>query len=80
MKTTGRAKRPSLLWNYAERERESRLEQKINYVLKKIENKSFGYCELCNNKIGIERLLARPVAVLCFDCKNLQELQEKIHT
>lgn len=63
-----------------ERERESRLEQKINYVLKKIENKSFGYCELCNNKIGIERLLARPVAVLCFDCKNLQELQEKIHT
>ena len=35
-----------------ERERESRLEQKINYVLKKIENKSFGYCELCNNKIA----------------------------
>ena len=60
-----------------ERERESRLEVKIDYALKRINEKTFGYCEECGSKIGIERLLARPVAVLCFECKNLQETQEK---
>lgn len=63
-----------------ERERESHLVQKIRHALQRITNKDFGYCEECGDKIGIARLMARPVATLCFECKNLQEYKEKIHS
>ena len=63
-----------------ERERESFLVQKIRHALQRLENKEFGYCEECGDKIGLQRLLARPVATLCFDCKSLQEYKEKIHS
>lgn len=63
-----------------ERERESFLVQKIRHALQRLDAKEFGYCEECGDKIGLKRLLARPVATLCFDCKNLQEYQEKIHS
>ena len=63
-----------------ERERESYLVQKIRHALQRLDNKEFGYCEECGDKIGLQRLLARPVATLCFECKSLQEYQEKIHS
>ena len=63
-----------------ERERESHLVQKIRHALQRLDSKVFGYCEECGDKIGLQRLLARPVATLCFDCKNLQEYKEKIHS
>lgn len=63
-----------------ERERESYLVQKIRHALQRLENKEFGYCEECGDKIGLPRLLARPVATLCFECKSLQEYKEKIHS
>ncbi|MGU9951776.1 MAG: RNA polymerase-binding protein DksA [Gammaproteobacteria bacterium WSBS_2016_MAG_OTU1] len=63
-----------------ERERESHLVQKIRHALQRLDTKEFGYCEECGDKIGLQRLLARPVATLCFDCKNLQEYKEKIHS
>ncbi len=62
-----------------ERERESYLVQKIRHALQRLENNDFGSCEECGDKIGLPRLLARPVATLCFECKNLQEYREKIH-
>ena len=63
-----------------ERERESYLVQKIRHALRRLDNGEFGYCEECGEKIGLDRLLARPVATLCFECKNLQEYQEKTHS
>ena len=63
-----------------ERERESHLVQKIRHSLQRLDSKEFGYCEECGDKIGLPRLLARPVATLCFDCKSLQEYKEKIHS
>ncbi len=63
-----------------ERERESYLVQKIRHALQRLDNKEFGYCEECGDRIGLPRLLARPVATLCFECKSLQEYQEKIHS
>ena len=60
-----------------ERERELRLMSKIDLALRRIDKKEFGFCEECGDKIGIKRLLARPVATLCFECKNLQEEYEK---
>ena len=60
-----------------ERERERQLLQKIDTAIKRIGKKQFGHCEECGDPIGIKRLLARPVATLCFECKHLQEEFEK---
>ena len=63
-----------------ERERESLLVSKIRHALQRLDSRQFGYCEECGDKIGLPRLLARSVATLCFECKNLQEYKEKIHS
>ncbi|CAL4319986.1 RNA polymerase-binding protein DksA [Buchnera aphidicola] len=58
-------------------DRENKLIKKIEYTLKKIKEKEFGYCSSCGVKIGIKRLEARPTAHLCIDCKTLEEIREK---
>ena len=58
------------------RDRESKLVKKINKALASIDADEYGYCQSCGIKIGIRRLKARPTAVLCIDCKTLQEIKE----
>ena len=58
------------------RERERVLIQKIDAALQKIEDGTYGVCASCEEDIGLERLLARPVADLCIDCKSQQERLE----
>lgn len=57
--------------------REAFLLKKIDYALKKIEDKTYGECENCGEAIGVRRLEARPVAQLCIDCKTEQENAER---
>ena len=57
--------------------RESKLLKKIDYALGKIEDKTYGECENCGEPIGVKRLMARPVAQLCIDCKTEQESVER---
>ena len=59
------------------RERERRLLNKIDQTLEKIERGTYGQCERCGEEIGVERLLARPVASLCISCKDEQERLER---
>ncbi len=59
------------------RDRERKLIRKIEEALKQIDAKDYGYCETCGVEIGIRRLEARPTAVLCIDCKTLDEIREK---
>jgi DnaK suppressor protein len=59
------------------RDRERKLIRKIEEALQQIENKEYGHCESCGVEIGIRRLEARPTAVLCIDCKTLDEIREK---
>lgn len=59
------------------RDRERKLIRKIEEALQQIENKEYGYCESCGIEIGIRRLEARPTAILCIDCKTLDEIREK---
>lgn len=49
--------------------------QKIEKALKKIENKTYGICEMCDEQIDIERLKAKPHASLCITCREIQEKQ-----
>jgi len=59
------------------RDRERKLIQKIDEALKRIENGTFGICEVCGEEISEERLRARPVTTLCVNCKTDQEEKEK---
>ncbi|MDP2690050.1 MAG: RNA polymerase-binding protein DksA [Deltaproteobacteria bacterium] len=59
------------------KDRERRLISKINEALKRIEDGSFGVCELCGEEIGEKRLEVRPVTTCCIECKKEEEEQEK---
>ena len=60
------------------RDRERKLINKIKEALERIEEGTFGICEVCEEEIGEARLKARPVTTLCIDCKMEQERKEKM--
>lgn len=60
------------------RDRERKLIMKMQEAIKRIDDGTFGICEVCGGPISEKRLLARPVTTLCIDCKTKQEKQEKL--
>ena len=60
--------------------REKYLLKKIDAALARIKDGTYGECESCGEAISVARLMARPVAQLCIDCKTEQESQEKRFT
>ena len=60
------------------RDRESKLIVKVKEALERVENDTFGICEVCGEGISEERLKARIVTTLCIDCKTEEEEKEKI--
>ncbi len=59
------------------RDREKFLLKKIDDAMARIENGTFGICEICEEEISVKRLEARPVTTMCIRCKEEQEKQEK---
>lgn len=57
--------------------RETYLLKKIDLAIAKIDDGTYGECESCGEQIAQARLLARPVAQLCIDCKTEQENLER---
>lgn len=57
-------------------DRERRLVAKIRYALERMQNGEYGACESCGEEITYGRLMARPVATLCIDCKTEAEQVE----
>lgn len=64
-------------FEYRLRDREKFLIKKIGKALKRIDDGIYNECEECSAPIGKARLKARPVATLCIECKEEQELEEK---
>lgn len=58
-------------------ERQGKFSEKVFGVAKTFFDGSFGICRACNEEIDVARLLARPMTVLCVDCKTDQEREEK---
>ena len=58
-------------------DRERRLMTKIRHALTRIQEGEYGACESCGAAITYKRLLARPVATLCIDCKTEAEQLER---
>lgn len=50
---------------------------KLELAIKKIDDGTFGICEICEEPIGKKRLEARPETSLCIQCKENQERDEK---
>ena len=59
------------------RDRERKLIKKIDETIAKIDSGNYGYCDSCGIEIGLKRLEARPTAILCIDCKTLDEIRER---
>ena len=57
--------------------RERRLLGKIRYAIKRVYEGEYGSCISCGVPIGYRRLMVRPVATMCIDCKTEQEQLER---
>ncbi|MFA4910558.1 MAG: RNA polymerase-binding protein DksA [Desulfobacteria bacterium] len=62
------------------RDRERRLILKIKAALERIDENTFGICEVCGEEISEKRLKVRPVTTLCIDCKTSEEAKEKLQS
>ena len=59
--------------------RRRKLVNKIDHALKKIKDGTYGYCEETGEPIGLQRLIARPIATLCIEAQERHEKKEKIY-
>ena len=60
------------------KDRERKLIAKIHEALKRINDGTYGICEICGEEISEKRLEARPVITSCIRCKEEEEAQEKM--
>lgn len=60
----------------SEREREKL--RAIEEALERIEEGTFGTCDLCGCKIPVGRLKIMPFATVCVECKSKEERQSKL--
>jgi len=61
------------------RDRERKLITKINEALKRIEEKSYGFCEETSKPISLQRLEVRPIATLSIEAQERHEQMEKTY-
>ncbi len=61
------------------RDRQRKLISKIDDALRRIEDKSYGYCGETGEPIGLARLEARPIATLSLDAQEQHERRERVH-
>ncbi len=59
------------------RDRERTLIHKIRGALQRIDEGEYGICVVCGEDINERRLIARPVATHCIDCKTEAEQLER---
>ena len=50
----------------------------VDNALHKIEDGSFGVCDICKKKIPIKRLLVMPYAPNCVKCQEQEEKEQKL--
>jgi DnaK suppressor protein len=64
-------------WTLRVAGRERHMLRKIRYALVRMDKGEYGACEECGEPISHRRLLARPVATHCIDCKTASEQMER---
>jgi DnaK suppressor protein len=61
------------------RDRQRKLIGKIDDALRRLEEGTYGYCEVTGDPISIKRLDARPIATLSIEAQERHERREKIY-
>ena len=61
------------------RDRQRKLIAKIDAALRRIEDGTYGYCEVTGEPIALRRLDARPIATLSLEAQEMHERREKVH-
>ena len=61
------------------RDRQRKLISKINSALRRIDDGSYGYCEVTGDPISLKRLDARPIATLSLAAQEMHERREKVY-
>jgi DnaK suppressor protein len=61
------------------RDRERKLVAKIDEALGRIEDGTYGYCEMTDEPISLRRLEARPIATLSLEAQERHERRERTH-
>ncbi len=59
------------------RDRQRKLISKIDAALRRIENGTYGYCEMTGEPISLRRLEARPTATLSLEAQEAHERNER---
>lgn len=59
------------------KDRERKLISKVQEAIKRIDDGTYGICEICGEEISQKRLEVRPVTTSCIECKKEEEEQEK---
>lgn len=62
------------------RDRMRKLITKIDNALGRIDDGTYGYCEETGEPIGLERLIARPIATLTIEAQERHERMEKTYS
>lgn len=60
------------------RDRQRKLISKIDSALRRIDIGEYGWCEVTGDPIGINRLIARPIATMTVEAQQAHERREKI--
>ena len=61
------------------RDRHRKLINKIDSALRRIEDKTYGYCEDTGEPISLKRLEARPIATLGLEAQERHEKRERVY-
>ncbi len=61
------------------RDRQRKLVSKIDAALRRIDDGSYGFCEVTGEPISLKRLDARPIATLSLEAQERHERREKVH-
>lgn len=66
------------IMDFLSRKRQEQMLQQINAALRRIEEGNYGYCLVTGEEIGIQRLLAYPVATLSVEAQEQLESRQRL--
>jgi DnaK suppressor protein len=61
------------------RDRQRKLIAKINSAIARIDDGTYGYCEVTGEPISLRRLEARPIATMSIEAQEWHEKNERVH-
>ena len=61
------------------RDRQRKLIAKINAAIGRIDDGTYGYCEVTGEPISLRRLEARPIASMSIEAQEWHEKNERVH-